>query len=148
MDLNSFSHGYGQLSYHIVLVPKYRRDIFSDEEVKKGCERIFKKIAREYGYKIHELQIMRDHLHFFVGSKPEHSMAQTMQLFKGISARRLFQQYPQIKKKLWGSHLWSRGKFFRSVGNVTADTIQHYIAQSQGKKPRKKGQTNLGDFAS
>ncbi|ODS42994.1 MAG: hypothetical protein MSIBF_07025 [Candidatus Altiarchaeales archaeon IMC4] len=29
-----------------------------------------------------------------------------------------------------GGHLWSKGKFYRSVGNVTADTVKHYIAQS------------------
>jgi len=45
----------------------------------------------------------------------------------------LFKLHPELKKRYWGGSLWSSGKFFRSVGNVTADTIKHYIEESQGK---------------
>lgn len=164
MNLISFSHGYGQLSYHIVTAPKYRYDIFNDPEIKSACEQIFREIAKEYGFTIYELKVMSDHLHLFAGFKPNSSVSQVVKLFKGISARRLFQEFPQLKKRLWGGHLWSRGKFYRSVGNVTADTIKHYIAQSHGKWEkvlasfdetvlemrhlRDDSQTTLSDFAS
>jgi len=75
---------------------------------------------------------MPDHIHLFVGFKPSFSVSEVEQRFKGISARRLFEMFPQLRKRLWKGHLWSRGKFVRSVGNVTADTIKHYIAKSQG----------------
>jgi len=132
MNLIGFSHGYGQLSYHIVLAPKYRYDIFADTEIKSACEQIFRQIAKTYNFVIHELQVMSDHVHLFVGFKPNVSVSRVVQLFKGISARRLFQMFPRIKRRLWRGHLWSRGKFYRSVGNVTADTIKHYIASSKG----------------
>ncbi|MFA7035132.1 MAG: IS200/IS605 family transposase, partial [Methanosarcina sp.] len=41
MELHSFSHGYGQITYHIVLVPKYRYSIFYNKRIKKDCELIF-----------------------------------------------------------------------------------------------------------
>jgi len=132
MDLQSFAHGFGQLCYHIVTTPKYRYDIFSDPEIRDACERIFREIAEQYDFVIYELKVMPDHIHLFVGFKPSVSVSDVVKLFKGISARRLFQMFPRIKMRLYGGHLWSRGKFYRSVGNVTADTIKHYIAQSQG----------------
>lgn len=132
MDLQSFAHGYGQLCYHIVTTPKYRYDIFSDLEIRDACVRIFREIAEQYGFVIYELKVMPDHIHLFVGFKPSVSVSDVVKLFKGISARRLFLMFPHIKRKLYGGHLWSRGKFYRSVGNVTADTIKHYIAKSQG----------------
>jgi putative transposase len=133
MDLNNFSHGFGQLTYHVVFVPKFRRPIFNDAFVKKACEMLFYKIAGQYGYTIHELQIMPDHVHLFVGMKPDDSVSKAVQRFKGISARRLFQRFPELSIQLWRGHIWSAGKFYRSVGNVTIDTIRHYIAQSQGE---------------
>jgi putative transposase len=137
MDLQSFAHGYGQLSFHIVTAPKYRYDIFGDPEIRDACEQIFHEIAKQYGFFIYELKVMPDHLHLFVGFKPCFSVSDVLQRFKGISARRLFEMFPQLRKRLWKGHLWSRGKFVRSVGNVTADTIKHYMPthKASGKRP-------------
>jgi putative transposase len=56
---------------------------------------------------------------------------------KGVSSYRLFKLHPELKERYWGGSLWSSGKFFRSVGNVTADTIAHYIKESQGKRKQR-----------
>lgn len=140
MDLVSVSHGFGQLSFHLVFCPKYRYNILVGE-VKSFCERVFREVARKYDFTIHELQMHPDHVHLFVGFHPSFSVSQIVQLFNGISARRLFQPFPRIRRKLWGGHLWSHGKFYRSVGNVTADTIQHYIAKSSGDWSRVSCET-------
>ena len=58
LELCSFSHGYGQITYHIVLVPKYRYRIFYDRRVKKDCELILKNICVEQDYKIHAIEIV------------------------------------------------------------------------------------------
>ena len=132
MKLINHSHGFGQLTYHIVLAPKYRIPIFNEPFVKKACEMLFYKIAEQYGFTIHELQVMPDHVHLFVAVNPTDSISRVLQLFKGISARRLFQRFPELTGKISRKHIWSAGKFYRSVGNVTADTVRHYITQSQG----------------
>ena len=132
MKLEHYSHGFGQLTYHVVFVPKYRRPIFNEPFVKKACEMLFRQIAKDYSFVIHELQVMSDHVHLFVGVNPDVSISRVVQLFKGISARRLFQRFPELSLKVSRDHIWSAGKFYRSVGNVTADTVQHYIACSHG----------------
>jgi len=132
MDLQSFAHGYGQLCYHIVFCPKYRKAIFWNPQLKAACERILREVASIYGFTIYELEVNTDHVHLFVGFRPNLSVSYVVQLFKGISAYRLFREFPWLRKIFRKGHLWSAGKFYRSVGNITADTIKHYIVQSQG----------------
>jgi putative transposase len=66
---------------------------------------------------------------------PSNSLSEVIRYLKGGSSYRLFKLHPELKKRYWGGSLWSSGKFYRSVGNVTADTIKHYIKESQ-KKPK------------
>jgi putative transposase len=133
MDLNSFSHGYGQITYHIVLVPKYRYKIFNNEQIKKDCELILNKICMEQHYKLHAIEVVEDHVHLFVEIHPSNSLSEVVQYLKGGSSYRLFKLHPELKKRYWSGNLWSGGKFYRSIGNVTADTIKHYIKESQKK---------------
>ena len=154
MELRSFSHGYGQVTYHIVLVPKYRYKIFYDRRVKKDCELILKNICIEPRYKIHALELAEDHGHLFLEFHPSTCLSKAVQYLKGGSSYRMFKLHPELRKRYWCGSLWSSGKFFRSVGNVTADTIKHYITESQGKpkaklqsrRSREPGQRRLDDF--
>jgi len=117
------------------LVPKYRYNIFYSKQIKKDCELILNNICIEQGYKLHALEIVDDHVHLFVEFHPSNSLSEVIQYLKGGSSYRLFKLHPELKKRYWGGSLWSSGKFYRSVGNVTADTIKHYIKESQ-KKPK------------
>lgn len=51
-------------------------------------------------------------------------------MLKFNSARALFSEFLQLKKRFWLGNLWSSGKFCKSIGNATAEIIQHYIARS------------------
>ncbi|MGB9929217.1 MAG: IS200/IS605 family transposase [Methanosarcina sp.] len=154
LELNSFSHGYGQITYHIVLVPKYRYKIFYSKQIKKDFEIILKSICTEKNYKIHAMKIVEDHVHLFLEFPPNNSLSEVIQNLKGISSYRLFKVHPKMKTQYWNGSLWSKGKFYRSVGNVTADTIKHYIKESQNKskvefqssKLINSGQKLIDDF--
>jgi putative transposase len=67
-------------------------------------------------------------------------MSDVIKHLKGESAVLLFRMHPELRKRLWKGNLWSAGKFYRSVGNVTADTIKHYINESQHKPVAGDGQ--------
>ena len=108
----------------------------------------------EQGYKIHALELVADHVHLFLEFHPNASLSKVVQYLKGGSSYRMFKLHPELKKRYWGGSLWSSGKFFRSVGNVTSDTIAHYIKESQGKskskpqlcKSKEPEQRRLDDF--
>jgi putative transposase len=131
MGLESFSHGYGQCAFHIVLVPKYRHRIFVDLGIKSCCERALRETASRIGCQVYALQVGADHVHIFIGLHPDCSVSEMICLLKCNSARRLFLEHPELKSKLWKGHLWSRGKFYRSIGQVNAETIKRYIEQSE-----------------
>lgn len=130
MELTSTNHAYGQSAYHFVFVPKYRAPVFKDSDIKATCEYIIRKTALEHKFKIHALEIEHDHVHLFVNIPHTYSVSYAIQLLKGTSSRFIRQQCPRLSRY---KHLWSAGKFYRSVGNVTGDVIEHYIKESQGK---------------
>ena len=130
LNLKSLNHGVGQNVYHLVFKPKYARPLFKNLHFRKVCEGAFRLIAFQYDFVIHELQIMPDHVHMFVDIKPYVPVSKALQLFKGISSRILRRNFSYLRED--GKHLWSPGKFYRSVGNVSADVIQNYIKHSQG----------------
>lgn len=132
MELKSTQHGYGQNSHHLVFVPKGRFKYFSYLGIKRLCLKSFYETAERYNFNIISVEIQPDHVHLFVEIPPSYSISKAVQLFKGISAYNILHKFPHIRRTfLRRNHFWSAGKFYRSVGNVTADTIQHYIEQSQ-----------------
>ena len=130
MEIKNFRHGVGQNSYHFVWKPKYAWDCFKFLKVKQDCDAILKDAAVRYGMTIFELEVMQDHVHLFTDLPPTMSVSRALHLIKGYSAYHLFRKHPWLRRYFRKGHLWSPGKFFRSVGNVTAEAIQHYIAQT------------------
>lgn len=151
LNLKRSNHAVGQNAYHLVWKPKYALDLFKGIYYRKVCEGALRQVAINYDYKIYEMQVMPDHVHLFVECPKTISVSKTLQLFKGISSRMLRRQFSFLRKH---KHLWSPGKFFRSVGNVTPDVVQNYIAHSHGswslpdnKLPAYYQQRRLSAFA-
>ncbi len=94
----------------------------------KRLKEIFREIAEQYDLEIDTMEVMDDHVHLFLVVPPKYASAKVVQMIKSISARIMFQEFPEIKKKLWGGELWNDGYFVRSVGDkVTAEVIRNYI---------------------
>ena len=130
MELKVFNHGVGQNSYHFVWCPRFRHKIFRHGCLKIACSNVLRAICFKYGFDVFELDIGVDHIHLFVDVGPNVSISRAFQLLKGISSRMLFKSFPELLLGYyWKGGMWSRGKFFRSVGNVTSDVIRNYINQ-------------------
>ena len=94
---------------------------------------IFQGIAERYEFEIDEQEVMEDHVHIFLSVPPRYSPSQVVQILKSISARMVFQEFPEVKEQLWGGEFWNDGFFARSVGDkVTADLIRKYIKYQHG----------------
>ncbi len=68
-----------------------------------------------------------DHLHILVSAPPQLSPSKLVQFIKGRSSRLLQREFPELRKRYWGQHLWARGYFCASVGAVDEQTIKEYI---------------------
>ena len=127
---NPFGFWRAKSVYTLLCEPKYAYRILVGG-VKSECERVLKDVADHYGYVVHSLHVDADHIHVFLSFKPTVCVSDVFHKLKGISARKLFQRFPRLRERYWGGHLWSRGKFFRSVGSTTDRAVKHYIEQSQ-----------------
>ncbi|HYP25724.1 MAG TPA: IS200/IS605 family transposase [Blastocatellia bacterium] len=121
------AHAAYDTAYHLVWSPKYRKDILEGEIADRVGE-MFKEIADQYDITIEEMEVSPDHVHIFCSFPPRYSIAQVVSRFKSLSARAIFREYPQVKRRLWGGELWEDGYFARTVGDkVTAEVIRKYI---------------------
>lgn len=134
MELKVFNHAVGQNSYHFVWCPQFRHKIFQHKELKFACENVLRAICRKHKFQVFEFEMGVDHIHLFVDITPNVSIAKAFQYLKGNSSRILFECFPQLRRYYWKGGMWSRGKFFRSVGNVTSDVIRNYINQQNNPK--------------
>ena len=132
------SHSVGQNCFHLIWKPKWAKDPFKFFSVRSVCTAAIRRAAVRAGMRIIELEVMPDHVHCFVDLPSTMSVAAALQRLKGYSAYMIFRHHPWLRRHFRTGHLWSPGKFFRSAGSVTADAIQHYIAESnRGSREQK-----------
>jgi hypothetical protein len=78
-------------------------------------------------------------MHVLLSCPPNLSPSKIMQYVKGKSARKLLMEFKHLQKTFWGRHLWARGYFVASSGNVTDEVIQKYVRQQDGTEPDDGG---------
>ena len=80
-----------------------------------------------------EMEVMPDHIHLLVDCKPQLRLSDAIKILKGNTARWLFLKHPEIKKQLWGGHLWNPSYFVATVSDRTLEQVKYYI-DNQKKK--------------
>ena len=116
------SHNKTLLLYHLVFPLKYRRKAIS-EEVGESLKNVCLEISYRYELQFVEIGYEIDHVHFLVQSVPNYSVSKMVRMLKSITAKQLFQRFPEIKTKSWG------GKIFTVSGPETE--VIDYTEQSQ-----------------
>ena len=71
----------------------------------------------------------------YLSVPPKYSPAEVMKLLKGKSAERLREEFPELRKRYWGLHIWARGYFVSTVG-IDRDVIKQYVRQQQDDEMR------------
>ena len=141
MELIHLSHCIYHCDYHIVIVTKYRKQVFNE-----GIFAYFKlrlnQVSEHYPMiRFKEVNHDKDHLHFLISIPPTMSVGKMVGIIKQNTARDLKQKFPFLKEIYWGTDsVWSEGYFVSTVG-INEAMIQKYI-ENQGKKD--SGQTRLG----
>ena len=112
--------------YHVVFCPKYRRAVLEDAVARRLKEMILEKQA-EYGYAVMSMEIMPEHVHLLMDVDPRVGVNNVVAKIKGYTSHELREEYPWLKKRLP-----TLSKFISTVGAVTLDTVQRYIADQRG----------------
>jgi len=93
------------------------------ELIRQGCETL--------GITIIKGSIGKDHIHILVSCPTQLASSKIIQYLKGRSSRLIQEEFPGLKKKYWGQHLWATGYFCGTVGAVTEEIIKQYIENQQ-----------------
>ncbi|MCK5149425.1 IS200/IS605 family transposase [Candidatus Pacearchaeota archaeon] len=142
-DLCKSSHKVFKIKYHFVFCIKYRKDLFLENKYIETFKKICKGLEERYSMKFETIGFDEDHLHFMLQSVPKYSASQIFRIVKSVTAIKLFEMHPDIKKELWGGEFWSDGGYVGTVGEgINAEIIRDYI-KNQG---RIDGQLRLDNF--
>ena len=132
MSLIYTNHNVYDAHYHIVFAVKYRK-LLLNKEIERAIVTIAQEIALRYTIDFEKIGSDGDHVHILVSFPPKHSGSDVVRIFKSITAKQLFIQFPALKKDLWGGELWNDGFYLATVserGNWKA--VEQYVA-NQGK---------------
>ena len=141
---NKLSYGRGyvySLQYHLVWCTKYRRKVLikgADDD----CKKLLQELAQEYQFQILAMEVMPDHIHMLIDAKPQFFIPDMIKIMKGGIARKLFLLHPEMKKKLWGGHLWNPSYCAVTVSDRSREQVEHYIESQKEKEwggPGKAG---------
>ena len=118
------------LGYHLIWCPKYRRKILVDNVELRIKELLIQK-AKDIDIIIESMEIMPDHIHIFVKTKPVHSPHWIVQQLKGYTSRIIREEFPKVKSRI--PTLWTRSYYVESVGHISEKTIKKYIEEQKNK---------------
>lgn len=128
--LDKTQHSVYKLTYHLVLVTKYRRKVI-DTPIYNRLMNIFQNIGFKYNVVVLESNFESDHIHILFKSSPNINLQKFVNSYKSASSRLIKKEYPKIKRKLWKSQFWKRGCFITTTGGASIETIKQYIEKQQ-----------------
>lgn len=134
MELDNNAHSVFLLYYHLVLVVKYRRQVF-DETVSERSKEIFVYIAPKYNIMLQEWNYDKDHVQILFRAHPNSEISKFINAYKSASSRLIKKEFPCIREKLWKEAFWSQSFFLITTGESSVDIIRDYI-ETQGEKVR------------
>lgn len=115
------------INYHMVWSVKYRRKVLSTD-VEKYLKELAQQIAMDKGFDVQLLECGNgDHVHCFVSAPPKLSVTTIAKYLKGISGRKLFERFPEIRSNLWNGELWNHSYYCETIGSVSEENIRRYI---------------------
>ena len=132
MKLDTNAHSVFLLHYHLILVVKYRRQVFTDE-ISERAKEIFEYIAPSYKIELVEWNHDKDHVHILFKGQPKTEISKFINAYKSASSRLLKKEFPVIRQRLWKEMFWSQSFCLLSSGGAPIDVVKQYI-KNQGQK--------------
>lgn len=112
------------ISYHIIWCPKYRRKVLVNE-VEDRLKTLLVEKAEEIGCEISIQEVMPDHVHIFIKTKPTLAPHYIVQQLKGYTSRILRNEFPKLKSRI--PTLWTRSYYCESIGHISEEVVKKYI---------------------
>lgn len=141
MSYRKTAHSVYDLKYHIVWITKYRKPILHGA-IGLRVRELIRQTCASLDVYIEKGHVAKEHVHLLVSVPPDIAVSELVQRLKGRSSRLMLQEFGELKKAYWGRHLWARGYFVASTGNVTDEIIAEYI-EKQGQQDLDAGEEDF-----
>jgi putative transposase len=126
-----------KLHAHIVLTPKYRRRVMT-EQVTDCLRESFEDVCARYDATLDAFETDRDHAHLLVSYPPKVALSKLVMSLKTVSSLQVRKHHwPEVTRALWGDHFWSPSYCVVSAGGAPLDIIKRYIEDQQS--PNRQG---------
>ena len=125
MSYESLCHSRWDCKYHLVFVPKYRKQRLYGK-IRKFLGPVFHELARQRECEILAGHMVQDHVHMLIKIPPKHSVAAVVGYIKGKSAIAVARQFSRRKQNFNGEKFWGRGYAVSTVG-FNEEEIKHYV---------------------
>jgi putative transposase len=144
MSTKKLAHVVWDCKYHILIVAKYRHKVFS-KNIREAVRDEIKKLCVWLSIEVIEGHVSKDHIHMCLAIPPKHSISDIIGTLKGKVAIRLFNRFPDIRKRYWVIHF----KYISCAEVINVNTlgrneeqIRQYI-RDQDKLDRLENQGKL-----
>ena len=138
MNLDNNAHSVFLLHYHLILVIKYRRQVF-DQAISDRAREIFEYIAPRYNITLQEWNHDKDHVHILFKAHPNSEISKFINAYKSASSRLIKKEFPEVRKKLWKENFWSQSFCLLTTGGAPPEIIKQYIENQGIDRRRKRG---------
>ena len=138
------SHAIYDIKYHIVWITKYRKSVMTGKIASRTRE-LIRMICNTNDVQILSGHVSKDHIHLLVSAPPHLSVSKLVQYLKGNTSYKLQREFKELNKQYWGRHLWGRGYFAASSGNVTDEVIMEYIRNQEVEELKNSDNFNVTD---
>jgi putative transposase len=110
-------------------VTKYRHKVFRDVHLRR-MEEIMRAVCEDFETELVEFNGENNHVHLLVNFPPKVAISKLVNSLKGVSSRRLRQEFPDLVRHYWhAQRSWSGSYFAGSVGGAPLSIVRRYIEQ-------------------
>lgn len=113
----------------MVFVTKFRHRVFTDAHLTR-MEEVMRDVCADFECELAEFNGETDHVHLLVNFPPKVAVSKLVNSLKGVSSRRMRQEFPELERHYWNAkRLWSGSYFAASVGGAPLSVLKRYIEQ-------------------
>lgn len=108
---------------------KYRHQVFTARHLSR-MEEIMRAVCADFGTELAEFNGEANHVHLLVNFPPTVALSRLVNSLKGVSSRRMRQEFPDLARHYWqAKRLWSGSYFAGSVAGPPITVLRQYIEQ-------------------
>jgi putative transposase len=120
--------------YHFVFITKYRKPVLRGD-IGREVRDLIQEVCRSHDIEVVKGHVRPDHVHLLLDVPPKWCPSRVMEAIKGKTSHHPLQDHRRLRREFWGRHLWARGYFVASTGNVSEEMVQRYI-ETQDAEPQ------------